>query len=194
MRPVIVQASSEKSTRCCHVEKSVGGDTVTNAMGSRRTSASVPWNHNIHYYPVVLREVPAGAQHALDVGCGDGLLARQLRRTVPHVTAIDADGPVLGLARQRGGTEEIDYRHGDFLRFPFEPGSFDFISCVAALHHMDEGMALEHMGRLLQPGGRLAVVGLARSRYPVGLPWDLAGAVVTRRHKLTKHYVETGAP
>jgi SAM-dependent methyltransferase len=188
-----IAAASEKRERR-HVTTDVDGDTVTGAMGSRSTSASVPWNHNIHYYPVVLREVPAGAQHALDVGCGDGSLARQLRQTVRHVTAIDADGPILGLARQRGGAEEIDYRHGDFLTFPFEPGSFDFISSVAALHHMDEANALERMAELLRPGGRLAVVGLAHSRHPGDLPWDLTGALVTRLHKLTKFFVDTEAP
>jgi hypothetical protein len=38
------------------------------------------------------------------------------------------------------------------------------------------------------------VVGLARSRYPGDLPWDMAGAVVHRLHRLTKSFVETQAP
>ncbi len=33
------------------------------------------WNHNVHYQPVILGAVPAGCGRALDVGCGDGLLA-----------------------------------------------------------------------------------------------------------------------
>ncbi|WP_326643526.1 methyltransferase domain-containing protein [Nonomuraea fuscirosea] len=57
------------------------------------------WNHNIHYHPRILRAVPDGAKSALDVGCGEGTLARELRRVVPHVTGIDPDAAVLGLAR-----------------------------------------------------------------------------------------------
>jgi hypothetical protein len=36
------------------------------------------WNHNVHYQPVILKAVPRGCPAALDVGCGDGLLAGRL--------------------------------------------------------------------------------------------------------------------
>lgn len=40
------------------------------------------WNHNLHYHRVILAAVPAGARRSLDVGCGVGMLARDLRRVV----------------------------------------------------------------------------------------------------------------
>lgn len=45
------------------------------------------WNHNLHYHSVILNAVPDGTTRALDVGCGEGTLARQLetRRTVARV-------------------------------------------------------------------------------------------------------------
>jgi len=60
-----------------------------------------PWNHNIHYHPVIPDAIPARAQRALDVGCGEGTLARELRAVVPQVTAIDADPASIDLARQQ---------------------------------------------------------------------------------------------
>ncbi|GAA0991221.1 hypothetical protein GCM10009555_078180 [Acrocarpospora macrocephala] len=42
------------------------------------------WNHNIHYHPRILRAIPEGAQRALDVGCGEGMLARELDRAARH--------------------------------------------------------------------------------------------------------------
>ncbi|WP_202870409.1 methyltransferase domain-containing protein [Kribbella sp. VKM Ac-2571] len=42
------------------------------------------------------------ALSALDIGCGEGLLTRKLRRVVPQVTGIDLDIPSLELARGRG--------------------------------------------------------------------------------------------
>ena len=36
------------------------------------------WNHNVHYQPVILNAVPPGSGPALDVGCGDGMLACRL--------------------------------------------------------------------------------------------------------------------
>ena len=49
------------------------------------------WNHNVHYQPVILRGVPADCTRALEVGCGDGLLARRLAERCAEVTAIDRE-------------------------------------------------------------------------------------------------------
>jgi len=151
------------------------------------------WNHNIHYHPLILSAVPDGCDRALDVGCGEGILARELSQSVPHVTAIDLDEPSLRLAREQDPAGKIDFAAGDFLTYPFE-GSFDFIASVAALHHMDMRQGLERMRQLLRPGGTLAVVGLARSRYPADLPADVGGVVLHRVSRVTRTYWEHSAP
>lgn len=137
------------------------------------------WNHNIHYHQLILRSVPDRAGRALDVGCGEGLLARQLRQRVAHVVGIDLDEASISTARQQpaGG---IGYVLADLLHAPFEDGSFDFIAAVASLHHVELRSALGRLGGLLRPGGRLAVVGLARSRQPVDLAYDIGGALAHR--------------
>jgi SAM-dependent methyltransferase len=132
------------------------------------------WNGNIHYHPLVLRAIPEGAQRALDIGCGEGTLPRKLRQVVPHVTGIDLHTPSLDEAREH--MDDIDYVVGDFLTYPFEPASFDLIACVATLHHVDAAAGLERMRDLLRPGGRLVIIGLARSSW-VYLPLDLAGVI-----------------
>ncbi|WP_421108753.1 class I SAM-dependent methyltransferase [Streptomyces sp. NEAU-S77] len=141
------------------------------------------WNHNIHYHPRILRAVPDGARRALDVGCGEGMLARELRRTVPHVTGIDLHEPSIDQARAY--PDDIDYVLGDFLTHPFEPASFDVIASVATLHHMDAATGLARMRDLLRPGGVLAVVGLARDT-PRDLPHVLAGVAVGTAHRAVK--------
>ena len=151
------------------------------------------WNHNTQYHPVILGAVTPGCRRSLDIGCGEGMLARELRRVVPHVTAIDRDEASIDLAR-RQDDEGIDYVLGDFMTHPFEPGSFDLIASIAALHHMDAAAALDRMRGLLAPGGTLAIVGLARNRYPVDLPFAIAGAAGHRIHRLSKPCWEDSAP
>ena len=152
-----------------------------------------PWNHNVHSHPLILGAVPAGCQQGLDVGCGEGGLARELRQVVPHVLAIDCDGPVIDRAREQDNGAGVEYVTGDFLAYDLRPGSFDVIVSVAALHHMDPAAALSRMRQLLRPGGRLAVVGLARSRLR-DLPADVAGVVGHRVLLVGKKYQAVNAP
>jgi SAM-dependent methyltransferase len=59
-----------------------------------------PRNNNFHYRPLILNEIPAGCQQVLDVGCGAGMLARELSAQVPRVTGIDA-GRAAGMQQVR---------------------------------------------------------------------------------------------
>lgn len=152
-----------------------------------------PWNHNIHYHPLILGAVPDGCQRGLDVGCGEGGLTRELRQAVPQVVGIDSDEPVIDRARQQDNGAGVEYVNGDFLTYDLRPESFDVIVSVAALHHMNPAAALSRMRQLLRPGGTLAVVGLARSRLH-DLPADAAGVVAHRVLLVGKRYQEVNAP
>jgi ubiquinone/menaquinone biosynthesis C-methylase UbiE len=133
-----------------------------------------------------LNAVPPGCRRALDVGCGDGALTRQLRRTVPCVTGTDVNPASIDAARAHPEAGDIEYVEGDFLATPFSPGSFDLFGTVASLHHMDTPGALARMSALLAPGGALVVVGLARSRYPADLPREVAAAFANVYFRLTR--------
>ncbi|WP_433519665.1 class I SAM-dependent methyltransferase [Nonomuraea sp. CA-143628] len=150
------------------------------------------WNHNIHYHPRILHAVPDGARRALDVGCGEGMLARELRRAVPEVIGIDLDAPSIDQAREQ--SDDVDYVLGDFLTHPFEPASFDVVASVATLHHMDAVSGLARMRDLLRPGGVLAIVGLARSTMPRDLPRALAGVAVGTFHRVRKGLWQHSSP
>ncbi len=152
------------------------------------------WNHNTHYHPLILGAVPDDCRRSLDVGCGEGMLTRDLRRVVPRVTGIDRDAASIDVARRQDAGGAVEYVVGDFMTHPFAPASFDHIASIAALHHMDATAALERMRALLAPGGTLAIVGLARNRYPADLPFVLAGAVGHRVHALSKPCWEDAAP
>jgi SAM-dependent methyltransferase len=152
------------------------------------------WNHNIHYHSVIHRALSDRCQSALDVGCGEGLLARQLRRHVPHVVGIDVDEPSIRLAERQNPSHDIRYLLGDFLTFPFELASFDAVTSVATLHHVDAAAGLQRMADLLAPGGTLALLGLARNRFPRDLPREVAAVVAHRLYAMRYEYWEHTAP
>ncbi len=100
------------------------------------------WNHNVHYQRVILEAVPDGCGAAIDVGCGDGMLARKLAARCAAVTGIDRDERIIAAARERGrGGPAVSLVHGDFLAYPFADASFDFACAKTALQHMDFGTA-----------------------------------------------------
>ena len=157
-------------------------------------AADTLWNHNIHYHPLIIAALPSDCYQVLDVGCGEGLLARELSDVARKVTAIDRDAPTIAMAKTQTSAVNVDYVLDDFRIHPFEPQSFDAVVSVAALHHMGTSAALSQMKKLLRPGGTLAVVGLAQSRHGADLMFDLAGIAADRLHKVTKTYRETSAP
>lgn len=135
-------------------------------------------DHNRHYWPVILEALPASPGRALDVGCGTGALSRELARRGWKVTAIDRDPPSIEAARSDHGAADIHYLLADFLAYPFQAASFDAITCVAALHHMDMSAALERMRDLVRPGGVLAILGLARGHGVADVARDVLGTVI----------------
>jgi ubiquinone/menaquinone biosynthesis C-methylase UbiE len=66
---------------------------------------------------------------------------------------IDQDTASIDQARRHSRTGQIEFVRGDFLTCPYQPSSFELITCVAALHHMDPAAALTRMKLLLAPGG-----------------------------------------
>lgn len=159
---------------------------MTNGSGAR-------WNHNIHYHRLILDAVPAAARTALDVGTGNGLLAADLHRRVPHVTGLDTDSGVLDSARKED--EGVSWLQGDVMTYPFAEAQFDVVASVATLHHLpDLDAAFRRLAMLTAPGGVVAIVGLARSSQPLDLVFDLAGAVQHRRCTRRFGFWEHSAP
>jgi SAM-dependent methyltransferase len=137
------------------------------------------WNRNIHYFPVLLDAVPDGAQLGLDVGCGEGMLTRQLAQRVDHVIGIDLDAHQVDLAEASTADDRITFLHDDVMTHPFHQ-RFDAVVSVAAVHHLPTRAGLARLADLVAPGGVLAIEGLARSTRPSDLLYNLVGAVHTR--------------
>jgi SAM-dependent methyltransferase len=93
----------------------------------------------------------------LDVGCGDGRLAKRLADGGARVAGADPSRIAVERARRAvpGGVFE---QVGAAGRLPFDDGRFDSVSCVNVLQHVgDTQLLLSEIRRVLRAGGVLAV-------------------------------------
>lgn len=102
-------------------------------------------------------------EHALDVGCGPGLLAHDMALQVGtrgRVVAIDKSEAMLKLARQRcAHLSQVEFSHGQAEHLCTDDQGFHALACTQVLLYVpDVRQALNEMHRVLKPGGRIAVV------------------------------------
>jgi ubiquinone/menaquinone biosynthesis C-methylase UbiE len=99
-------------------------------------------------------------EHVLDIGCGNGVLARRLAELGGEVMAVDFSEELIKLAKSR--SNNIDYRIVDAtdeiaLRSLGE-GSFDAVTCTMALMDMPEIAPMFRAAKaLLKTGGRFVI-------------------------------------
>ncbi len=93
----------------------------------------------------------------VDLGCGLGAQARELRRLGFSVIGIE---PALGLLRageDNAGRAAV----GSGLSLPLRDASVDFVYAIGVLHHMtgegEQSRACAEIARVLKPGGVLVV-------------------------------------
>lgn len=97
-------------------------------------------------------------QSILDVGCGSGMLARELiDRGADMVVALDFAEEATDLCRRRDLTKVVQ---ASVLDLPFPDASFDLVTHVSLICQFGEDLqrrALEECRRVLRPGGWMIV-------------------------------------
>jgi trans-aconitate 2-methyltransferase len=125
-----------------------------------------------------------GNEQILDIGCGDGKISADIAKFVPSgsVIGIDLSQPMLEWAKKQFHVLEypnLTFQEGSFLE-PNLSGSFDLIVSFCALHHCsDQKGALQNIGLLLKPGGKLLLLVPAINNWA----WKQAFATVLARQQ-----------
>ena len=108
-------------------------------------------------------------ESVLDLGCGSGTLAIQLKQRVPtaRVVGLDGDPDILSRARLKALRVGLPVRFDQGLSWelPYPDASFDVVLSTLFFHHLDvrgRFRTLAEVARVLGPGGRLHVADWGR--------------------------------
>lgn len=104
--------------------------------------------------PMAIEEL-SGHSMILDVGCGDGQIARALAAKGCTVLGVDPTQRHIDVARERGGGPR--YELGSATRLPVEDESQDAVVACLVFEHIDEmDAAIAEVARVLKPGGQFS--------------------------------------
>jgi len=113
-------------------------------MGRRQIIAS--------FVEDICRRVTDRRARILDVGCGTGANLLMLSE-YGDAEGVDVSEDALAFCRERG-LEKVRLGAGEEL--PYEDGTFDLVTALDVVEHMDDDLAgLREMRRVLRPGGRV---------------------------------------
>lgn len=122
---------------------------------------------------MVLASIPwRGAERALDVGCGTGMMLNGVAGKLTTGTAVGIDlweqevggtqDVLWANARAEGVADRIELQSMDARHLTFADAAFDVVTSTYALHHIITGradldQAVAEMARVLKPGGYLSL-------------------------------------
>jgi ubiquinone/menaquinone biosynthesis C-methylase UbiE/DNA-binding transcriptional ArsR family regulator len=137
---------------------------------------SVAGRHGKDYVPgkswkamaeALLRLMPP--QIIADLGAGDGSFSLLLAQNAEKVIAVDSSAKMIEFAREQAHcnhVKNVEHRLGDMEELPIEDASVDIVFFSQSLHHaLHPDRAICEAARILKPGGRIAILDLAKHRF-----------------------------
>jgi SAM-dependent methyltransferase len=96
----------------------------------------------------------ADQRRILDVGCGTGSMLTYLT-SYGKAQGVDIDEEAVGYCHERG---LLDVRLGVAEDLPFDDDSFELVTALDVVEHLDDdAAALREFARVLRPGGQLLI-------------------------------------
>jgi SAM-dependent methyltransferase len=136
--------------------------TADHEHWSRVSAEWIAWarapNHDTFwaYRDSLIAFIGRGKGEALDVGCGEGRVSRELKACGYRVTASDPVGEFVNAAKEARSADDYVVASGTAL--PFDDARFDLVMAYNVLMDVEDVPAtIKEIRRVLRPAGMLVV-------------------------------------
>lgn len=138
-----------------------------------RVGAALSFGQDPRWRRFLVSRLPPDGGHVLDVATGTGLVASALIERGFLVTGLDQSPEMLARARERlDGRAELVEASAETI--PFPDASFDHLTFTYLLRYVDDpGATLVELGRVVRPGGTVAMLEFGLPRGVWRPAWDL---------------------
>lgn len=92
----------------------------------------------------------------LEVGCGTGLLSKEIADRMDKLYAIDISPDLIDIAKNSVQKDNITFLCANAYDLEFQEDSFDAVVGMSVLHHLDVDKGLGEFWRILKSGGHIA--------------------------------------
>jgi len=125
-----------------------------------------------------------------ELGCGTGILTKALLENGAGIEAVDVSEGEIKVARKRNSEfipHKVNFQIMDVCKLDFPDSSFDFVTGVSILHHVDINTIGNEIYRILKPGGK-AVFTEPLAHNPISNLWrKLTPSIRTKNERPLKY-------
>jgi ubiquinone/menaquinone biosynthesis C-methylase UbiE len=158
---------------------------------ARKPSHDAYWHYRDAFFELL---PPPDGRHALEIGCGEGRVCRELRARGHGILGVDASPSLVAAAA--GADPSGEYVVGTAEALPFAAASFELVIAYNSLMDVDDmPRSVAEAARVLRPGGHFCacVVHPFLEAGEWTSPDDDASFVVERSYFAERAYEETFA-
>ena len=125
---------------------------IAGAYHRFRISGNAP-NNEFLVNPAALKLIGnVKGKRILDLGCGTGIVSKQLQDKGGKVSGIDLSPEMIGIAKEYA--PGIDFKIGSVMKLPYRDSSFDCVLALLVMNYVpDFDKALSEVWRVTKLGG-----------------------------------------